>query len=364
MVLTGVSPTSIGATTAQAIAAHAPEALILASRTPSKLDAVASALATAHPTVPIHTVRLDLSSLDAVRAAAAQIAGLVDRVDVLINNAGINCMTRDPVRTPGDTEVDITFFTNHLGPFLFTHLLLPQLRASAAAAAAAASSSAQGKKEKGATRIVNLSSHGHHLSPVRFYDYQLAHYVYDGVPESQKPPRDLPAAFLRTGAEDGYPGFIGYGQSKTANILHALELNKRLRRQEQKQGDRSGENDILALSVHPGSIQTDLSRALDEDGLKTIEGTVAAGGGWKTLDQGAATTVVAAFDPKLGELAIGGGGGGGDNDDNDGKQEEVFGYMADCQLADGVLADWAKDPYNAQMLWHESERMLGVQTGL
>lgn len=59
--------------------------------------------------------------------------------------------------------VDLAFFTNHLGPFLFTHLLLPKLRA-------AASSS---DSTKGATRIINLSSHGHRLSPVRFYDYQM-----------------------------------------------------------------------------------------------------------------------------------------------------------------------------------------------
>lgn len=269
---------------------------------------------------------LDLASLDSIKEAAAQIDTLVDHVDVLINNAGVNHLNRDAVQTPGDTWVDANFFTNHLGPFYFTYLLLPKLRAAA-----------KSDGPKGATRIVNLSSHGHRLSPVRFYDYQIYHYVYDGVPDSQKPPKGLPEGFLRL--VDGYPGFIGYGQSKTANILHATELSRRFK--------KSGDN-ILALSVHPGTIDTELSRNLDEEAWNMIKGT-APHGQWKNLDQGAATTIVAAFDPKLGELDVGG---------------EVFGYMSDCQLGDEHLAEHAKDTYNAQMLFHESERMLGHKTGL
>lgn len=333
VVITGVSPASIGATTALAVASQAPQALILASRTASKIDAVAADITEKHPNVVVHKVPLDLSSLDSVKAAAAQIDGLVDHVDVLINNAGINSMTRSPVQTPGDTTVDLTFMTNHLGPFLFTHLLTPKLRAASVSPAGA------GAGAKGATRVVNLSSHGHRLSPVRFYDYQLSHYVYDGVPESQKPPRGLPEAFLMTNHEDGYPHFIGYGQSKTANVLHATELARRFR----KKGD-----DVLALSVHPGSIRTELSRGMGDSALQAILGTAPADQ-WKTLDQGAATTIVAAFDPKLGELDVGG---------------NVFGYLSDCQLADDWLAEYAKDPYNAQMLYHESERMLGTRTEL
>lgn len=335
VVITGVSPASIGATTALAVASQAPQALILASRTASKMDAVAADIADKHPNVVVHKVALDLSSLDSVKAAAAQIDGLVDRVDVLINNAGINSATRSPVQTPGDTTVDLTFMTNHLGPFLFTHLLTPKLRA----ASLISSPTGVRPKTKGATRVVNLSSHGHRLSPVRFYDYQLAHYVYDGVPESQKPPRALPEGFLMTHPDDGYANFIGYGQSKTANILHATELARRFRHR----GD-----DVLALSLHPGAIRTELSRSMTDEAFDVIFGT-APPDQWKTPDQGAATTVVAAFDPKLGELDVGGA---------------VVGYLSDCQLADEWLAEWAKDPYNAQMLYHESERMLGTRTGL
>lgn len=327
MVVTGVSPASIGATTALAIASQKPAALILASRTASKVDAVAEEIGRKYPDVAVHKVSLDLASLDSVRAAAAQIDSLVDHIDVLINNAGLCSFSRDAIKTPGDTMVDLQFFANHLGSFLLTHLLLPKLRA--------AEKSSTGNK--GAVRVINVSSHAHRLSPVRFHDYQIYHYVYDGVPESQKPPRDLPEGMTKL--VDGYPGFIGYGQSKTANILHATELTRRLK--------KSGDN-ILALSVHPGTIRTELSRGLDEEGRKTIDSTAPAGL-WKTLDQGAATTIVAAFDPKLAELDVGG---------------EVVGYLADCQLGDQLVADHAKDPENAQTLFHESERMLGTRTGL
>ncbi|KAK2604800.1 hypothetical protein N8I77_007700 [Diaporthe amygdali] len=326
VVITGVSPAGLGFSTAVAIASQEPATLILASRTASKLDAAAAEIEKNSPSVKVKKVSLDLSSLDSIKEAAAQIDALVDHVDVLINNAGISHLTRDAVQTPGDTWVDTNFFTNHLGPFYLTYLLLPKLR-----------TAAKEDEPKGATRIVNLSSHGHRLSPVRFYDYQIYHYVYDGVPDSQKPPKGLPDGFLRL--VDGYPGFIGYGQSKTANILHATELTRRFK----KKGDN-----ILALSVHPGTIETELSRYLDEEGRKAIDGT-APHGKWKNLDQGAATTIVAAFDPKLAELDIGG---------------EAYGYMSDCQLGDEHLAEHAKDPYNAQMLFHESERMLGYKTGL
>lgn len=327
VVVTGVGPSSIGASTALAIASQEPSALILASRTSSKIDAVAEDIAKKYPAVTVHKVSLDLASLDSIKDAAAKIDELVDKVDVLINNAGACHFSRNAVKTPGDTMVDLQFFTNHIGTFHLTHLLLPKLR----------TADKSGAGPRGSARIVNVSSHGHRLSPVRFYDYQISHYVYDGVPESQKPPRGLPEGMLKL--NDGYPGFIGYGQSKTANILHATELTRRLK--------RNGEG-IVAVSVHPGTIKTELSRDLDEEARATIDNT-APGGLWKTLDQGAATTIVAAFDPKIGEMDIGG---------------DVFGYFSDCQLGDELLAEHAKDLENAQTLFHESERMLGQRTGL
>ncbi|KAJ1303653.1 hypothetical protein OPQ81_008081 [Rhizoctonia solani] len=262
VIVTGVSPNSIGGATALAVASQQPSALILASRTASKMDAVAADIQQKYPTVTVHKIPLDLASLDSVRAAAATIDSQVDGVDVLINNAGLTTFRRDAVQTPGDTFVDMQFFVNHLGPFLLTSLLLPKLRA------AASKSSGNGGQ---GSRIVNVTSHGHRISPVRFHDYQIYHYVYDGVPESQKPSRDLPEHWLKLG-EDSYPGFIGYGQSKSANVLYATELSRRFK--------KNGDN-ILALSVHPGSVDTGLSRYMDTETYDIIRTTVPQGT-WQT----------------------------------------------------------------------------------
>ncbi|CAN8097580.1 unnamed protein product [Discula destructiva] len=190
------------------------------------------------------------------------------------------------------------------------------------------------------------ASHGHHASPVRFHDYPIYHYACDGVAETQKPPKDLPKVLLRI--IDGYSGYVGYGQSKTANILHATELSRRL-----KKSSSAADNNIIALSVHPGDIGTGLFREMHTDMRAELEknGVTDMAENMKTLDQGAATTIVAAFDPKLGELDLGG-------------EDGVIGYMVDCQLADEAVAEHAKDRYNAEMLYNESERMLATRTGL
>ncbi|KAH8683680.1 hypothetical protein BGZ61DRAFT_535102 [Ilyonectria robusta] len=320
VVITGVSPSGIGAPTALAFASQTPATLILASRTQTKLDAVAADIKAKYPHVLVKLVELDLSSVESITSCAAEITSTIDRLDILINNAGITLQTRDTVYTPGGIKVDLQFFTNHVGPFLLTDLLLPLLLASEG------------------SRIVNVSSHGHRLSPIRFSDYALEGDLYDGVPEDERPPTGLAPGFLQ--ATDGYHGFIGYGQSKTANILHASELKRRF----QKKGAN-----VLALSVHPGTIDTGLSRNLDEQGRSTLDGTAPAGV-WKSIDQGAATTIVAAFDPKLAD--------GGDAVD------ETCLYLADCQLANEKLAPHARDAKCAQRLWDQTEKMLGIVSAL
>ncbi|TAQ87230.1 hypothetical protein B7494_g4461 [Chlorociboria aeruginascens] len=324
IIITGVSPSSIGSATALAIASQGPSTLILASRTESKLKEVVSKINEEYPSVLVTAVILDLASADSIKSAASQIGSLVNYVDILINNAGVSLPARDLVTTPDGSVVDLQFFINHLGPFFFTSLLLPQLLAVGSLS------------PKGVTRIINLSSHGHRLSPIRFSDYQFSNDVYD-VPEDERPPPGLPEQFLRS--IDGYPGFMGYGQSKTANILYATELARRLRK---------NDTNVTAFSLHPGAIWTELSRSLDEEGRKTIEGT-APNGWWKTLEQGAATTLVAAFDPKLAELDVGG---------------TVCGFLSDCQLTDDLAMPWARDPKTAARLWDQSEKMMGITTGL
>ncbi|KAH6892471.1 hypothetical protein B0T10DRAFT_594219 [Thelonectria olida] len=299
VVITGVSPDGIGAATAAAIASQGPEKLVLASRTRKNLETVRSGIREAYGNVPVEVVTLDLSTIKSITDAAAEISSMVDRLDVLINNAGLTLQTRTLVTTPGETTVDLQLFTNHIGPFLFTELLLLKLLAS------------ESRSGTGGPRIVNLSSHGHRLSPIRFSDYAFQLDLYQGVPEDERPPSAIAPGFIQM--TDGYPGFIAYGQSKTANILHAVELNTRLK--------RAGKS-VLALSVHPGGV-------------------------WKSTDQGAATTIVAAFDPMLSQT-----------------NEKTCLYLADCQLADDKLALHAKDSRSAARLWNETERMLGIESML
>ncbi|KAI8667581.1 hypothetical protein NCS56_00895200 [Fusarium sp. Ph1] len=321
VVITGVSPSSIGASTALAIASQAPTTLVLASRTQSKLEAVAAEIKEKHPAVPVKIILLDLSSIESIKTAAAEIGGALDHIDLLINNAGLNLQTRNAVTTPGGIKVDQQLFTNHVGPFLLTELLLPKII------------SAASKGPKGSVRIVNVSSHGHRLSPIRFSDYAFEKDLYNGVPEEERPPTAVIPGFLQ--AKDGYPGFIGYGQSKAANVLHSVELTRRLQ--------KAGAN-VSALSVHPGTIDTGLTRSLDTEGRGTMGGT-APGGVWKTMDQGAATTLVAAFDPKLTE-----------------GWTKPYWYLADCQPADEKLAAHAHDSKAAEKLWSETEKMLDIKS--
>lgn len=166
-------------------------------------------------------VSLDLSSQDAIRKAANEINNIVDKLDILINNAAVVVLSRQ--WTP--EKIELQFGTNHIGPFLLTNLLLPMLLKAARSSKA------------GSTRIVNVSSHGHRLSPIRFHDWNFEGHQ---IPSEEEPFSPLPPAFAKK-AEDGYPGFIAYGQSKTANILFTAYLQEHLKC-----------HGITSYSLHPG----------------------------------------------------------------------------------------------------------------
>jgi NAD(P)-dependent dehydrogenase (short-subunit alcohol dehydrogenase family) len=89
----------------------------------------------------------------------------------------------------------------------------------------------------GATRVVNLTSLGHRISPVRFSDYNL---TGKDVPPEEKNPNPLPPIFQKN-SPDGYNGWVAYGQAKTANILFSIALNERLK----------GKG-VASYAVHPG----------------------------------------------------------------------------------------------------------------
>jgi NAD(P)-dependent dehydrogenase (short-subunit alcohol dehydrogenase family) len=209
---------------------------------------------------------------------------MTSTLGIIINNAGI--MTPKLQHTAEGIEAQ--FGSNHIGHFLLTNLLMPQLLAAAKS------------NPSGATRVVNLTSLGHRLSPVRFHDYN-----FEGkeIPDEEKPPANLPSMFHGTDGQP-YNGYIAYGQGKTANILFSVGLNERMR-----------EKGIVSYAVHPGcefyfseyvlikidadvipAIWTGLSRDLDPDGEAAIRATSPF---WKNHDQGSATSLVAAFDPAL-----------------------------------------------------------------
>jgi NAD(P)-dependent dehydrogenase (short-subunit alcohol dehydrogenase family) len=147
---TGVSPGGLGGRFVEAIAGAGPALLILAGRNPAKTQATADRLRDLYPSVPTRTVQLDLESLAAVRAAAATVNGWddVERIDVVVNNAAIMAV---PYAVTAD-GFERQFATNHLGPFLFTNLIMGKVLASKT------------------PRIVMVTSYGHTLHPIRWGD--------------------------------------------------------------------------------------------------------------------------------------------------------------------------------------------------
>ena len=185
---------------------------------------------------PVYGIEMSLDSFTSVRAGAKEFLEKEKKLNVLIFNAGT--MATPEGRTEDGFETQ--FGTNHLGHFLFFQLLKPAL-------SGASTPSFQ-------SRVISLSSKGHRLSPVRFDDYNF-----------EKEP---------------YNPWLAYAQSKTANILFATELERRY-----------GDQGIHALSVHPGSIHTNLTRHIDLKSLNLPEEMALY---LKNPEQGAATTVYAA----------------------------------------------------------------------
>lgn len=194
---------------------------MLASRTLSKLKDVAK-LVKDTAGVEASIVELDLSSQASVRKAAAEVTKLVSHIDILINNAAVVSSERRETKD----GLELTFGTNHVGHWLWTSLLVPLLLPSNGGSTTAA-------------RIVNVTSLGYRLSPVRFHDYN---FEGKSVPPEEEPPKGLPPHMKPNAKENRpYQGFCAYGQSKTANILHCVGLN-----------ERYGSKGLKALAVHPG----------------------------------------------------------------------------------------------------------------
>lgn len=150
---TGISPGSLGGHFVQAIAKASPSCLILAARNPDKAQQTANEINAVQPTVKTRILHLDLGLLKQVRRAAGEINSWADLpvIDVLVNNAGIMA----PEYKVTDDGFESQLATNHLGPFLFTNLIMKKVLASRS------------------PRVVMVSSDGHRLNPFRFDDYNF-----------------------------------------------------------------------------------------------------------------------------------------------------------------------------------------------
>lgn len=281
-IVTGAS-TGLGLETARALASVGAQ-VVLAGRDGSRLATAADAIRARVPGVQLEEGALDLASLASVRMFAEWFANDHDRLHLLINNAGV--MYTPFERTAEGFEMQ--FGTNHVGHFLLTNLLVPRLLADPP------------------SRVVNLSSGGHVGSDIVWDDINFERREYDK--------------------------FAAYGQSKTANILFSVELDRRL-----------GGRGVHAYAVHPGMIATELGRHMTKDDFAALKDRAkqSPSGGlpaYKTVEQGAATSVWAATAPEL-------DGRGGT-------------YLADAEVTD-QHAPWARDPESARRLWTVSEQMVG-----
>jgi NAD(P)-dependent dehydrogenase (short-subunit alcohol dehydrogenase family) len=282
----GVS--GIGVETARALAAANAEVTI-AVRNLEAGERVADEIAATTGNKQVLVAPLDLDDPYSIGALVARWSG---PLHLLVNNAGVMAL-RDLQLTSDGWEMQ--FATNHLGHFALAVGLHDALAAA------------------GNARIVSLSSRGHLRSPVIFDDINFASRPYDP--------------------------FLAYGQSKTANILFAVEANRRW----------AGDG-ITANAVHPGAIAaTNLARHVDPSVLAGIRATATYS--YKTIEEGAATSVLVATSPQL--EGIGGR------------------YFEDCNEAvvvdpdpssPGGVAPYALDPEAAARLWQVSfDAMFGIR---
>ena len=281
---------------------------------------------TAYPTVDFRPLEANLSNQTSVRAAAAELLSWSDipTIDIVINSAGIMLV---PERTLTDEGIELHFATNHIGHFLLTNLIMPKLI-----------KAAEGSPTKGATRIVNVTSGSPTVAAIRWSDMTFEKVNRD-LPQNEQPNYAFHGLWGVKDLENlSYIPLEGYHQSKVANVLFGIGATKRLY---EKYG-------ILSLAVHPGVIQTELSRSAVPETASAIEQMAATGVfTYKTLGAGAATSLVGALDPKLGEDV---------GKTVDGK-ENYGAFLVDCQVSKKARAE-AVSSAEAERLWEVSEKLV------
>jgi NAD(P)-dependent dehydrogenase (short-subunit alcohol dehydrogenase family) len=300
VLVTGVSA-GLGVETARALAAHG-ATVIGAARDLSKAEAATQTVRTqAAQGGSLQLIALDLASLHSVRRCADGLLERGEAFDLIIANAGVMACPKGSTSDGFETQLG----TNHLGHFVLVNRIVSLLRAG--------------------SRLVNLSSAGHRYADVDLDD-----------PNFERTP---------------YAEFVAYGRSKTANVLFAVEFDRRHK-----------SRGIRATAVHPGGIRTELSRHMAPGEVEKMIARLnesqpqgAAPFSFKSIAQGAATSLWAAC---VAEAATVGGR-----------------YCEDCRVAEvatdpavrGGVQGYALDPDRAQALWRKSEEWVGerfdVETG-
>ena len=295
ILVTGVSA-GLGVETARSLAAHGAHVVARdlnkakAATQQVRKDAAANGGS-------FELVELDFASLKSVRACADRLLAKGGAFDVVIANAGVMATPFGHTADGFDTQ----FGTNHLGHFVLVNRIASLIRTGG--------------------RLINVSSAGHRYANVDLDDPNFERTPYDPM--------------------------VAYGRSKTANILFAVAFDKRHRGR-----------GVRAAAAHPGGIQTELTRYQDPGRVEKMidrinEQRTAQGKGpfqWKTIPQGAATSVWAAVVASADEI-------GGQ-------------YCEDCHVGHIVPDDlpaginesvrrYALDPNNAEALWKKSEEMVG-----
>jgi NAD(P)-dependent dehydrogenase (short-subunit alcohol dehydrogenase family) len=284
-IVTGGS-SGIGIETARALAGAGAE-VTLAVRNTADGERTAADITASTGNSAVHVGRLDLADLPSVASFAA---GWEGPLHSLVNNAGVMALP-DLQLSPEGWEMQLA--TNHLGHFALALGLHDALTAAG-----------------GDARIVSLSSRGHLRSPVVFDDMNFSSRRYDR--------------------------WLAYGQSKTANVLFAVEAARRW--------SAAG---VTANAVHPGAIDTNLARHMDLQELEQLRSSGAFR--YKTPEQGAATSVLVATSPEL--------EGVGGRYFEDCNEAEVLDPDA-VEGAPSGVAPYALDPDDAGRLWDVSQQVL------
>lgn len=296
VLVTGVSA-GLGVETARALVAHG-ASVVGAARDLAKAERATSVVreAAAANGGSFELIELDLASFASIRAASDRLKADGRLFDVVIANAGVMAAPYGKTADGFETQ----FGTNHLGHFLFVNRIAGLI--------------ADGG------RLVNVASSGHRFADVDLDDPNFEHTPYDP--------------------------FVAYGRSKTSNILFAVEFDRRHKAR-----------GVRATALHPGGINTELGRHVGlealQDMIARINADLAAEGKppykWKSIPQGAATSVWAGF------VADG---------------DEVGGrYCENCHVSavtEGLISpvsegvrSYALDTERAKALWAKSEELVG-----